>query len=786
MPETQPTSESASSNGSTPEQNATVHDLIAIRDERSARAAAEVVDTSAEAANAEAEIAKVDAKITAAEQHAKVAEAKPETSRELSHKALVIRQQKEELSRRIEAAQESGDKDLEDALKLQYGALAQEGRDNQEAKKSAKSSERLTEKVAERDRLQKEIGEITVWSGVPSEEHADKALEFVRVSEEVAGQDKSKPIKASYSQLRAARDRASELATVALEEGRTEDAQALLKEAGRIGTYERRALEKSDKLEAPAGDSPLDIPIELTPYKGSKYANGEQGVEPTPDPPEQKPGPGESGDDDPIEIPDWVNTGTPPQVQGEQPEPNDDDNPDIHVNINNTNNNNNNNVNNVGNTGEDGPDDQVPPIQILPNPIVPGPGDPGGGGGDRVDLPPAEPLPYPENPRDTDHERAAVERELATRRLQAAAKEFARANVNRERIFSGKTNQAELDRTQQELNAAYEAWAIAMAQYSPEGIELNNSREGLALAGEYQQWSENRLQQLLALRSLPEANRPADLEDKITEQQEYQQRLAEWTAEREARVQELEAGLNAEINIACSEIDGLVDQYMTEEREQRHPVLSKVNKYFREHPKTRMWIGGALVVAGVASAAVGLLPVTAAVITARAALTGSGIYSAWRGRTQAKADAAMAETQRFAQPGDIEAQTGARVERTRRVRRGKRQAAVAGGVTAGAMMAWGLTHLPPGDPGDPGSHVRRVASVNEHAADGSLRPNSGLFTELSPQQLANSREHWTSLLTPQQVQAIGPEQAAVFDHLTNAAQLKIPTYLNSYLPGLAA
>ncbi len=785
MPETQPTSEPASSNAPSAEQQATVHDLRAIRDERNARATAETTDTSAEDIKAEAEIAKVDAQVTAAERHARAAEVKPETSGELSHKALVIRQQKEELSKRIEAAQESGDKDLEDALKLQYGALAQEGRDNQEAKEATKSSERLTEKVAERDRLQKEIGEITVWSGVPSEEHADKALEFVRVSEEVAHQDKAEPIKASYSQLRAARDRASELATVALEEGRTEDAQALLKEAGRIGTYERRALEKSDKLEAPAGDSPLDVPIELTPYKGSKYANGEPGVEPTPDPiadpPEPIPIPGEPGEDDPIEIPDWVNTGTPPN--SEQPEPRDDD-PDIHVNINN--NNTNTNVNNVGNTGEDDPDHQVPPAQILPDPIVPGPGDPGGGDGGRVDLPPAEPLPYPEDPRDTDHERAAVERELATRRLQAAAREFARANVNSERIFSGKTNQAELDRTQQELNAAYEAWAIAMAQYSPEGIELNNSREGLALSAEYQQWSENRLQQLLAFRSLPEANRPADLEDKITEQQEYQQRLAEWVTEREARVQELEAGLNAEINIACSEIDGLVDQYMTEEREQRHPLLTKVNKYFREHPKARMWMGVGLVAVGAASAAAGLLPVTAAVITARAALTGSGIYSAWRGRTQAKADAAMAETQRFAQPGDIEAQTGARVERTRRVRRGKRQAAVAGGVTAGAMMAWGLTHLPPGDPGDPGSHVRRVASVNERAADGSLRPNSGLFTELSPQQLATSREHWTSLLTPEQVQAIGPEQASVFDHLTNAAQLKIPTYLNSYLPGLAA
>lgn len=411
-------------------------------------------------------------------------------------------------------------------------------------------------------------------------------------------------------------------------------------------------------------------------------------------------------------------------------------------------------------------------------------------------LPDADPLPMPDNPRNSENldlREIESKKEQANLEFNQAMVVFAKANVTSEGTLSGPEKDQALKSAEEQMHAKFEALIdaeiVVELTNNETNTKLRDSVEDVTLAGDYQAWSEHRLEQLRPLMSLPEDERPAGLEAEIAAQEEYLTKIQDWTTERRATITELEAQSDAEVaaikaakrNNRLMNIDQEIDKLMIAERADRHPWLNKINKHLIANPKARKWIGGALLVAGVVATATGLVPLAVGVFSARAAMGGIGAYNLVRGHYQGKADTAMAETQKGAvAEASLAGITGARVEHSKEIRSSKRKAVGAGVVTTGALIALGMWMHSPTDIG------HRVGSVNQFGPNGELQTNQGLFGHLSPEQLARSRAHWTSLLSPREVAAIGPDQAGVFDHLNNAAQMKIPFYLHDYLPGLAA
>ncbi len=325
-----------------------------------------------------------------------------------------------------------------------------------------------------------------------------------------------------------------------------------------------------------------------------------------------------------------------------------------------------------------------PPVPPAPGPNVISPPTPGEKNAAQVEV--KELLNAQENLREQ------------AKRLESTVVDFARKRVERERMFSGGRANSEMQLSAQELNSVFGEWSAALSQLVAE--QNKDLREQAQLTRDQLSEAHTQLQQLEAM---PEADRPANFDELVREVGDNIRTLENENSQNEQNEARLQAGLNAMINEKLMEVRARVDAEMTAERERRHPKLSKVGEWLRNHKKTRIAAGVALTGLGFVGAATGNVPLVSLSVVGRAALRGFGGYTATKAGGEWLADRGFNKTD----INGIEDYTDAAQRQSRRKRRWSRGAAVVGTGLAAAPLIGNALHseTPPPGPKPPEAPV---------------------------------------------------------------------------------
>ncbi len=214
-----------------------------------------------------------------------------------------------------------------------------------------------------------------------------------------------------------------------------------------------------------------------------------------------------------------------------------------------------------------------------------------------------------------------------------SVKRYAKAKVDAEKIFAGKSGKQALEEASKDLQQKFDNWINANAELVV-SLKSKNARGNAIsdLTAELDYLREN-LTDLEAQRDA--GNSSTELAQQIEElkKQEAEDNalLEEYKNEDGSFNKELKADIvKADIMERLIEMSKNVDDAVLEERVSRNSKFAKFNNWVTKHPRTRLGVGLALTGMGVVGAATFNAPLVAVSALGRGLLSGFGSYNVSR------------------------------------------------------------------------------------------------------------------------------------------------------------